>query len=214
MVQKKADSIKGYKEMNVPFTEISKVEGSKKLAILLPGLGYTVQSPLLHYSMGVMLNKGFDVLQVNYQYNNKAYDAFSNEEIREAVKFDVKTVITHFLDDKEYEDYYFIGKSFGTIAMSSELNRDIFSDAKAIWLTPLLHNDDVFNAMVNSKHRGLCFIGDNDQFYIEERYKEVTNNENITSRLIPDVDHSLEYDSNVDASIDVLRQVIYEIEQF
>jgi hypothetical protein len=214
MLKLNAASIKGYKEMNIPFTLVSKEEKSKNLAIILPGKGYTIQGPLLHYSIGVMLNKEFDVLQVNYQYNNKAYDAFSNEEISEAIKYDVKTVVDNALQDTLYENFYLIGKSLGTIAMSSELRREVFRDAKAVWLTPLLQRDDVFDAMVKSKNRGLCIIGDKDPFYIEERYKNLTNNPNIDSKLIPNVDHSLEYDNNVVGSIDVLRSVINDIEQF
>lgn len=212
MFNSETKTVKGYKDINIPFKILSKGNNSKNLAIILPGTGYTSQAPLLHYSTGVFINKSFDVLQVNYQYNNKVYDGFN--EISEAIKVDVKKVIDDVLTNKTYEDFYLIGKSVGTIAMSSELTRETFKNAKAIWLTPLIQREDVFYAMVKSENKGLCIIGDKDPCYSEERYVKVSANSNITSKLIPNVNHSLEYDENTVESIGVLKNVIKDIEQF
>jgi hypothetical protein len=215
MLKVSSYSVFGYKEMEVPFSILCTNEGiNNSVAILLPGEGYTVQAPLLHYSTGVFLNRSFDVLQVNYRYNDKKYDDFSMDELIGAIKYDVKKVIDKAFRDKSYENVYFVGKSLGTIAMSSELKRDIFKDAKAVWLTPLLTKDDVFETMVESNNKGLCFIGDKDRFYIQERYEQLLNNPNIASRLVPDVNHSLQYDTNPVRSIDVLKSIIKEINEF
>ena len=214
MLKTNTESVKGYKEMNIPYTLLSAEENSKSLSIFLPGAGYTVRSPLFHYSKDIFLNNGFDVLQVNYQYNDKVYAEFSMEEISEAIKYDVRTVLDIILKDTSYENFYIIGKSLGTIAMSSELSRDIFKEAKAVWLTPLIQRDDVFDAMVSSTNRGLCFIGDNDHCYIEERFNQLANNPKIVARLIPNVNHSLEYENNTVESIEVLKSVIDDIKNF
>jgi alpha/beta superfamily hydrolase len=212
MLNREKKTVKGYKEVDVPFKLLSKENRSKTVAIILPGVGYTSQAPLLHYSTGIFINKSFDVLQVNYQYNSNVYVDF--DEISEAIKWDVKNVLDYVLNNKIYENFYFIGKSLGTIAMSSELNREIFQNAKAIWMTPLIQREDVFHAMVKSKNKGLCIIGDKDPFYIEERYLKVVENTNITSKLIPNANHSLEYDENAVESIELLKRVIKDIEQF
>lgn len=214
MLKTNTESVKGYKKMNISYTLLSAEEGSENLAIFLPGAGYTVRSPLFHFSTDLFLNKGFDVLQVNYQYNDKVYAEFSMEEISEAIKYDVRTVLDTVLKGISYENFYIIGKSLGTIAMSSELSRDIFGKAKAVWLTPLIQRNDVFDAMVSSTNRGLCFIGDNDHYYIEERFNQLENNPKIVARLIPNVNHSLEYENNTVESIEVLRSVIEDINNF
>lgn len=213
MMQIKSNTVQGYKENDIPFSLFTNENESKNLAIFLPGAGYTVQRPLLHYSTSLFLNKSFDVLHINYRYNDKFYDNFSMEELTEVIKYDVRTVINKILEDASYENYYLIGKSLGTIALSSELEREIFKNAKAVWLTPLLQRDDVFNSMINSKNKGLCFIGDNDRCYIEYRYNQVLRNPNIVSKLIPKVNHGLEYDNDTVSSIEVLKNVIKEIEQ-
>lgn len=203
----------GYKEIEIAYTLLSNNEDSNNLAILLPGAGYTVQAPLLYYSTAVFLNKSFDVLQVNYSYNDKSYDNFSIDEIVEAIKHDVHIVIDKILDDKTYENFYLIGKSLGTIAMASELKRDAFKDAKAVWLTPLLQREEVFETMLKSKNRSLCYIGNNDRHYNEARYEQLVNNTNIISKLFPNVNHSLQNERDPVNSIDVLRIIVKEINE-
>lgn len=214
MLQSRTANVKGYKEMDVPYTLLSNEKNSKKLVIFLPGAGYTVNSPLFHYTEGIFINRFFDVLKVNYQYNDKAYDEFSMDELSEAIKYDVRVVIDSVLLGSNYENFYIIGKSLGTIAMSSELTSGIFTEAKAVWLTPLIHRDEVFDAMVESNNEGLCFIGDNDRCYTEERYNKLLNNKNIVSKLYSNVNHSMEYDNDAVGSIEVLKSVIKDIERF
>jgi hypothetical protein len=136
------------------------------------------------------------------------------EELSEAIIYDVKTVLDEVLKDTSYEKFYLVGKSLGTIAMSSELSRDIFKEANAIWLTPLIHRDDVFAAMVNNENRGLCIIGDNDHCYVKERFDQLKTKPNIVAKLLPNVNHSLEYDYNIVESIDVLKRLINDIQEF
>lgn len=211
---KSTGMVLGYREMKVPFSLVSEEGNSKNLVIFLPGAAYTVQSPAFHYSQEIFLDNSFDVLQVNYRYNDKAYDEFSKEELSEAIKHDVRTVLDKVLTDTSYEKFYFVGKSLGTIAMSSEINRDIFKEANAIWLTPLLQRDDVFATMVNSENRGLCIIGDNDRCYVEERFDQLKNKPNLVAKLLPNVNHSLEYDHNMVESIDILKEIINDIQEF
>lgn len=111
MLNVKTEIVQGDKELDIPFKILSTSKDAESLAIILPGAGYTTQAPLLHYSTGVFLQKSFDVLQVNYQYKDKAYNDFTMEEISEAIKLDVKTVIDDVLNGKTYENYYLIGKS-------------------------------------------------------------------------------------------------------
>lgn len=214
MMKIRTNSIQGYKEKTIPFTLLSKNEGSTSLAILLPGAGYSVQAPLFHYATGLFLNRDIDVLQVNYQYNDTFYDSFTMEEITKAIIHDVREVIDRAISTDDYDTFYLVGKSLGTIAMSSELKRDVFHSANAIWLTPLLQRKDVSDAMITCKNRSVCFIGDADPCYKEDRFKEVNENPAFTTRLISEVDHALQYRDNVLDSIDVLKNVIETIEQW
>ncbi|MFC0188263.1 alpha/beta hydrolase [Fictibacillus aquaticus] len=203
--------IKGYNEMNVPYTLLSKNENASTLAIMLPGLGYTTEGPLFHYSTGMFLNDGHDVLQVNYQYFDEAYDEFSVEELDKAIEFDSEIVVASVLEERSYENFYLIGKSIGTIAMSSLLKKDVFHDAKAVWLTPLLNVASVYQAIKESPQKGLCLIGSQDRHYSAEKYYETASNEHITFRLIEGADHSLEYPGKTLESLTLLNQLFKHI---
>ena len=58
------------------------------------------------------------------------------------------------------------------------------------------------------------FHRDNDHCYIEERVNQLANNPKIVARVIPNVDHSLEYENNTVESIEVLKSVIDDIKNF
>lgn len=206
--------ILGYKDLKVPFDLVRSSEDAKDLMIVLPGAGYTVQAPFLYYPVRMAFNMHADVLKVNYQYNDQAYDHFDSEELSEAIKFDVNTVIDRVLAEKEYVNYYFVSKSLGTIALSSVLNREEFKDAKVVWLTPLLKRDDVYETLLNNEQLGLCIIGDKDRVYVEERFHKLKENHRLITKLITNVEHSLDVDDNVADSIELLKSIMIDIEQF
>jgi alpha/beta superfamily hydrolase len=206
--------IKGYGDIDVPYTVLSQGGKAEGIAILLPGLGYTVQAPLLHYSTGIYLNKGYDVLHINYQYTNTDYERFSTEEIDDALKQDVNTVIHHILQQKNYLNIHLVAKSFGTIALSGESGREYLQHAKFIWLTPLLKEDDVFQAMLDSRQEGLCIIGDEDRHYDEARFNKLKGNHRLHMHLIKGANHSLEHDFQVLDSISTHKEIMSIINAF
>jgi hypothetical protein len=54
---------------------------SETLAIFFPGIGYNNDMPLLYYSTGLMGQKNFDILRVDYRYNqNEKFHSTTYEE--------------------------------------------------------------------------------------------------------------------------------------
>lgn len=208
------NSVTGYNGLEVPFRFIKHDQLSNQLAIFLPGEGYTNSRPLFHFTEDVFINHATDVLQIDYQYREKIYNHFSMEEICDAVKYDVNKVIESVLAEISYDQYYLIGKSLGTIGLSSVINKIEFNDAKIIWLTPLLLRDEVLEAMVQSQHSSLSFLGTNDRNYLEDRYERMIQNPNILSSLIPHINHGMQLEADTLGSIDVLKNVIGDIERF
>lgn len=208
-----SDVMKGYRDIEVPYTLISQEE-AEGIAIIMPGWGYTVQAPLLHYSTGIYLHKGYDVLHINYQYTTPDYKGFSIEEVDDALKYDVKEVIDQVLQEKNYSRIHLMAKSFGTIALSNELTRESFQYAKLIWLTPLLKEDEVFQAMLGSEKKGICIIGDADRHYEEVRFHELKSNHRLRMHLVKGVNHSLEHDFQVLNSISTHKEIMSIIEAF
>jgi hypothetical protein len=208
------NSITGFRGFEVPYSLIKHEKVSNQLAIFLPGEGYTNSRPLFHFTEDVFMNHAIDVLELDYQYKEKAYDEFTMEEICEAVQYDVEKVLNHFLSETSYDQYYFVAKSIGTIGLSAVLAKPEFENANIIWLTPLLIRDDVLEAMINSSHSSLSFIGTNDRNYDVPRYERMKQNSNIISKVISNVNHGMQYEADTLGSIEVLKNIMTDIEKF
>ncbi|WP_102272096.1 alpha/beta hydrolase [Cytobacillus massiliigabonensis] len=196
---------------NIPTRLIEQKEDTNNLAIVLPGAGYTTQAPLLHFTTGLFYNKGFDVLHVNYLFSRQEMSVLNERDFAR----DVQLAIDNAIKDKEYSNYYVVAKSIGTKALSDLLDNPMLKDAKVVWLTPLLQNDGVFNAMVHSNHKGICIFGENDHFcFIEERFEKLKSNQNLILKVVDGGNHNLELDKEPIKSIELLKSVISDINAF
>lgn len=196
---------------NIPFRLIEKKEKTNKLVIVLPGAGYTTQAPLLHFTTGVLYKKGFDVLHINYTFSRQEMSVLNEKDFAG----DVQLAIDNAIKDKEYSNYYIVAKSIGTKALRYLLNNTRLKEAKIVWLTPLLQNDDVFNTMVNSDNKGLCIFGEKDRLcFILERFEKLKNNQNLILKVVDGGNHNLELDKEPIKSIELLKSVIADINKF
>lgn len=164
----------------IPYTLIKQDEESNHLTIILPGLGYTTQAPLLHFTTGIFLNKGSDVLHVNYKYSKDEFSALS-EEVFTA---DILSVVGPILENHHYTNFNLIGKSMGTIGLVHLLKLPLFKSARVIWLTPLLQRKSVYEGLLHSDNHGIAIIGSDDPCFIKERLEEIKNNQNVTLHLV------------------------------
>ncbi|WP_427137781.1 alpha/beta hydrolase [Psychrobacillus psychrodurans] len=163
-------SVTGFKGMKIPYTIHGQTDCAKDLVIFFPGSNYTVNSPIFHFLGEIIFKQSVHILEVNFPYKDEFYDDLSQEDLYKAVVTDSKTVIDKVLESHSYENYIFIGKSIGTIAMSSELNRNIFKLAKGVWLTPLINRTEILNVISETSNKGLCILGDKDKIYSEKRW--------------------------------------------
>ncbi|MBT2584245.1 alpha/beta family hydrolase [Planococcus sp. ISL-109] len=207
-------TIKGYQDQNISYTHVLNHDQTRKLAIFLPGIGYTAKSPLFHYTERLLLEQEYDILRINYDYMNPFYDQFTMAEIEEAVKFDVKRVIDQALKGSVYEKFFIVGKSLGTIALANELERKTFKDAKIVWLTPLVKYEEVFKAMKGSTNPALSFIGDKDRHFERERIEQLHNNPHLDAHILANVNHGMDCAGDPIKSIDILKDVIKDIQAF
>ncbi|MFC7370394.1 alpha/beta hydrolase [Fictibacillus iocasae] len=205
-------SITGYKGLDVPYTLLSVSEDASSLAVILPGLGYSAEGPLLHYATGVALHHNCDVLHVNYRYSSDDYRCFSIQEIDEALQQDSLDVLADVLCSRKYNSYFLIGKSIGTIAMAALLKNEPFSSAETVWLTPLLHENMVLESMLSTIQDGLVFIGSDDRHYSADAVEKIMNRGRLECTIAEGANHSYEYSGDTMRTIDLLKQTISKIE--
>lgn len=206
--------VKGYKQMDIPFTMAGLTDRAERLAVLLPGAGYTTKAPLFHYSSSMFLEEAMDVLEINYPYRDDFYQDFSWEELTEAIHYDVNMVLDHVLMDKPYRQIIILAKSIGTLCMDSILRNEYAEEMKAIWVTPLLKEEGVLNALADAAYPSLCIIGDKDPNYTPEGLERIGRNPLAAARLYPNMHHGLEQEGHILNSIDLLKSIMKDIKTF
>jgi hypothetical protein len=200
----------------IPYTWIRSKSPKKRICIMLPGLGYSTQRPLFHYATSMCIQENIDVFHINYHFNkNEHFIALSRVEQDAWMYEDVKAVVDEVLQESEYEQQIWLCKSIGTIPMALEwTQKNFIHHSVGVWLTPLLKDDNVYNAILNTELPSLCVIGDQDPHYIKERLSSLEKNELVRVVVIPDADHSLEIQEDVSATIDSMKEIINNIQDF
>jgi hypothetical protein len=210
-----AIEITGYCGLPVPNSIVRTGAGAKHLAVVFPGLRYTTSMPGCYYSALVMLAKGADVLNVDYEYANPGFQELPDREQSRWIAADASAVVRAALAHKKYDKITLIGKSLGTIAMGSLLSAEPgLEHADFIWLTPVLRQPPVHQAMMSRRHHGLFIIGTADTQYDESLLAEVLQSTGGESLVLPGVDHGLEIAGDVPGSIRVMETIARTIDRF
>lgn len=68
--------------------------------------------------------------------------------------------------------------------------------------------------MVNSDNKGLFIIGNKDVCFIGNRFERLKNNHNLILKVVDGANHSLEFDEQPIKSIDILKSIITDINEF
>jgi len=179
---------------------------SDHLAVLYPGYGYTCQMPLLYYTSRLLRDLGADVLQVEYDYGAQGFRTLPEAEQDRLFFGDVRASYRAAAAQRAYRQVTLVGKSLGTHALSYLLSeRAELGGARAVWLTPLLHDPDFVRRLERCPQRSLFVIGTADPAYNAERLRALARTPQRDVEVIDGADHSLELD-DLDASLDALRR--------
>ena len=180
---------------------------SKKLTIVLPGIGYHKDKPLLYYASKLALSKSYDIFYIECK-DLPAKIVGDPEMMQMAVQMAYAQAVEQLdrIDLSEYSDIVFIGKSIGTI-VAAKYVKEYGIKARQIWYTPL---EATF--MFSTKH-AIAFIGDADPWSDVERVKEISKSMHIKMYSYPECNHSLECKS-VDRNISIIREVMQITEKY
>jgi hypothetical protein len=207
--------IKGYGDQPVPNTFFFQDQETQHLAIVFPGFAYTADMPVLYYPGRLLVQRGADLLQVKYAYNQPALRAISGAERAARLGQDITAACEAGLAQRAYEQITLVGKSIGTLAMGHLVTADArFRDAQCIWLTPLLTNGELRVQTTQGKQRGLFVLGTDDRYYDPTHLAEVVEATNGQSVVIEGADHSLEMAGDVVQSLRAMERVMRAIEAF
>lgn len=207
--------IAGYGDEPVPHTFLRQEQATQHLAILLPGLNYGCDLPLLYYPARLLLARGADVLRIEYASQRRADFRSAPATAGAALFADVSAACQAALAQRPYQQLTLVGKSLGTLALGHVLTADArLSSARAVWLTPLLHSDSLRAQITQWGGPSLFVIGTADPYYDAARLAELQAATGGAAVVVEGADHSLELAGEVVQSLAAMTQVIQALQRF
>ena len=204
-------SIRGYGGRSVP-NRLFRQAGAQRLALILPGLRYTCDMPLLFYTARLMIQRGAAVLQVHSDYTQAAYQSAPGSEQGRWLAEDTQAAYQAGLAADDFRELILIGKSIGTLALASLVAGGV--EAPGIWLTPLLHQPRLVEAALQQKGPALFIGSSSDPTFDLAQMQRIQAAGKGEGLVIPGADHSLEIPGDVLASLEIMRQVVERILAF
>lgn len=190
-------------------------EETGKIAIMFPGMGYTCQMPLIYYPTMLLLDLGFDVLWVETDYgDNEEFMSLGDDEKEEWMRGDASAALDAAFERRNHKRLILLGKSLGTGSLAVLSASDsLLADTRFCWLTPLLKDNDVFNAINSVKGRSLLVIGTADPRYDKALLEKIKDGGRVAVLEAGGADHSLEIAGNVPASLFAMRKILKAIKE-
>lgn len=203
--------IKSYYGVDIESTVIE--QNSNVLVVLLQGIGYTLDLPLLYYSKILALEKGYDVLPIECGFQSAGEKLYLDDEEGIRILIDESYELLKMSLCDKYEKLIFIGKSIGTFVqrnMEARLKSENYkSEITNIYLTPI---DKTYELGIEA--HSLVVSGTKDR-YIRSGYREkMMNRDDIKYIEIKDAGHSLNIKGDVNNSIKVLERIISAENEF
>jgi hypothetical protein len=216
MVSFKSLAISDYHGEPLSNTFVQQEQAARQLAVVLPGLGYTAHMPVLYYPTSLLIDRGADVLRVEYDYYRKpAFGKASGVERGRWLFADAVAALEAGLAQRPYEQVVLVGKSLGTLAMGYLITTDArLAQALCIWLTPLVRNEMLRQQIGQTKPRSLFVIGTADPHYDPDCLSEVVKATQGQSVVIAGANHSLEVVGSIFESLRALERVVQAVATF
>ncbi len=180
---------------------------SRRIIIIYPGNNYTSHHPVLYYlaQMGAQID--YDVLSLWYSFQLND-TPFESGKIK-SVYIQTQRVIEQVLNARDYDHIVIVGKSLGTILALQMAAGFEHPNKHLILLTPLLKAVEAAHAF-----RSLVIIGSEDRYFDDQNPLITAAPANITTRVMPGLDHALEYKDDWRASSEALWDIIDTCEAF
>jgi len=189
--------------------------GAPTLAVIFPGLNYTADMPLLYYPAALLRQRGADVLQVRADYTGGDYAALPPVERFAWLAEDARAAAQAGWAQGSYSRLVLVGKSIGTLALAS-LAADLpGSQAATVWLTPLLKQPRLAEAVTRLPSPAFFTCGSADDTYQAVVFRQLSASAaGHTTVLIEAANHSLEIPGDFNASLAALARVMQALAGF
>jgi hypothetical protein len=172
------------------------------LAILLSGLNYNMDMPILFFARRLLLWRGVDVLNLNPNTRSTAFQSGSETEQLTWLQGDMHAGIQAGLAQSNYQQLILVGKSIGSLAIATGLEyAQALLPTASVWLTPLLRYEAVFQAALQASGPQVHVCGGADSTYKPDRLQQIlTAKPNASAFIAEGANHILEVPGNDQAT--------------
>ena len=210
--------IAGYADLPLPnrFFRVNQPSHThpKTLAVILPGLNYTCDMPLLYYPAKILMGRGADILQVHSDYTIPIYRSANRQNQAVWLATDAQAALRAGRSQGDYRQLVLIGKSIGSLALASLVSMDPELPAVAVWLTPLLTQPRLVESAANSRLPGLFVASRSDPTFDGAALDRIKERVPTDVLLFDGANHSLEIPGDAFQSLEILRQVLQGLQSF
>lgn len=176
---------------------------SDKVCFMFSGTGYTYEKPLLYYSTELMLELGYDVVQVCYSFDSQQFEQ-EPEAISAMVYNAANSIVEYVLSTKSYTEAVYIGKSLGTLPITDFYMQQSSSiPSRYVLLTPLLSLKHVMKNLLGKQ--AFLAIGTADPHYSKESLEQLSSHE---LAIVENADHSLEIANHTVESVILCQSLL------
>jgi len=199
----------------IPNRLLKQTGGAHALVVLLPGLNYTCDNPLLYYLSRLAVDRSADVLQLWASYASREFQSLSKPAQIHWLLEDARALIEAGQKVRRDARLVLVGKSIGTLTLAALFAQvQALAGTPAIWLTPLFHNPAVLDGALHADGQALFIGGTADPTYAAAAIQQVGSLATARTVIIPGADHSLEIPGDTPRSLEVLQQVMAALAAF
>lgn len=189
-------------------TKKERIMRMRKVSVFFPGIGYSIDRPLLYYSKKIAQEQGYEVIVIEYSGIDR--DCLKEREsMLEA--FNMAVIQTEEqlkgIDFASYADVIFASKSIGTVAASIYASKHNVH-ARQVYFTPFKQTFSLAQ-----KGNGLVFFGDRDRWIDTDTIRDLCNLKKLSYRIIEGADHALET-GHVHVDVENINKIIQEAENY
>lgn len=180
----------------------------KKIAVFLPGIGYTHDKPLLYYSEKLLQDKGFKIVKIEY-HDLPGKVRGDRQKLMEAGNMAYEQTCEQLKDTdfSLYEDIVFVAKSVGTV-IAAKYTSTYVNDAKLVLYTPV---EGTFEFKTES---GIAFLGNDDPWSDFDTVVKMAREQNVPIHTYDGCNHSLERQGDQLKNIEILKDVMEKTGEF
>lgn len=180
-----------------------------RVAVILPGRGYTADMPLLWYARTVLALQGWTVHTLDWPADMTSDRApgRAQEALDDAFGPRTGTAGDGTETGVQPSTRLVIGKSRGSLALPLAVERDL----PGVWLTPLLFEPAIATAARNLDSRQLLVGGTGDESSWD---RDLAQHSGAQLLEIPGADHLLEVSGDLDRTLGALERVVDAINAF